>query len=102
MTGLFFLMPSKAYGGWLSVAGRTPAPLDQAGVLDYADTSLGANRAAVAGPWRRTTTSSTASSATASTCACCSGPAGRRSPASGIEPAPDGDGFDVVVGYADG
>src|SRR5205807_6656382 len=33
LQGLFFLWPSASYGGWLTVAGRQPQPLDTSGLL---------------------------------------------------------------------
>jgi pimeloyl-ACP methyl ester carboxylesterase len=33
--GLYHLYPSASFGGWLTVAGREPRPLDRAGLLSY-------------------------------------------------------------------
>lgn len=37
MQGLFFGWPSDRYGGWLSIEGREPAPLDRSGLLRLID-----------------------------------------------------------------
>lgn len=48
LTGLYYLYPSARYGGWLEVQGRTPVPLDGAGVSAYVD-ELGGNTTLLGG-----------------------------------------------------
>jgi pimeloyl-ACP methyl ester carboxylesterase len=41
LMGAYFLYPSANYGPWLTVDGRSPSPLDQAGLLNYVDSLHG-------------------------------------------------------------
>ncbi|HYH58917.1 MAG TPA: alpha/beta fold hydrolase [Thermoleophilaceae bacterium] len=43
LQGLYFLWPSAAYGGWLSVLGESPSPLDRPNLLAYVANELGGN-----------------------------------------------------------
>jgi len=101
MTGLFFLMPSAPYGGWLKVAGREPKPLDGAGVRDYAG-SLGANIDAFDRAVSGHATDLDGFKRNGVDLRVLLGMGLATIASVAIEPAPDGPGFDVIIGYANG